>query len=769
MRAGLSGREEEVLALVAQGLSNAQVAARLGISPLTVKKHLERMYDASGVRNRAELVARTYERTESPSEPTGLPAALTSFIGRERELAEVQWLLEKHRLVTLGGPGGIGKTRLATVVATSASDRFAHGVHLIELASLSAQRQLAHAVASALGIPERQGSRTAAIVTALRGKRKLLILDNCEHVVASVAELVAEVLRGCAEVRVLATSREALCVRGEMFWPVPPLTLPEPEKSRVVDVAQSEAVRLFIERAALRVADFDLTAANARAVGAICRALDGLPLAIELAAARMNVLSVDEIRVRLDDRFRELRTDATEVTARHRTLRSVIEWSYQLLSPAEALLFDRLSVFTGGFTLAAATAVCSGAGVERERVLELLARLVDRSFVIADVRRSETRYRMLETLQRYAAERLVGRGDPDLARRHAEHFCGFAERAEPELRGTSQIEWFDRLDADHDNLRAALAWSFEHDVTLGARIASALWRYWFHRGHLHEARRWLDLAVALDGLPPRLRGKVLNAAGNVAGSAGELGRSEALHRESLQLQRSRPDAEAWELTAAMSNLGDRLRERGAVDEARALFTEALVLRAPDDHWGRALSTSQLGHVLLDEGQLDAARLLYLEALRLWRRAGDRVRAAHVLTFIARLDREEGRHRRAHDLYRRALVMFRGFGDRFAMARTLALMSLNLEASGDHREARRLYAGSAVGHRETETDFASEPVDLTLIRRVHDGLVSIGAPYNGLRPAGALEDEAEFASLDAAVVYAIALRSELGRTAYSRTT
>lgn len=250
-------------------------------------------------------------------------------MGRERELAEALRLLEKHRLRTLGGPGGIGETRLATAAAAAAGGRFPDGVRIVEPASLSDPRSVARAVGAALGVPERSTSRSAAIVAALRKEEALLILDNCEHVVAPIADLASEILRGCAAVRVIATSREPLGVPGEAFWPVPPLTLPEPARSRVVDIAQSEAVRLFVERASLRVPAFDLTADNARAVAAGRRGLDGVPLAVELAAARLNALSVDEANARLAGRLRELRTDDAAVTPRHRALRSVVEWSHQ--------------------------------------------------------------------------------------------------------------------------------------------------------------------------------------------------------------------------------------------------------------------------------------------------------------------------------------------------------------------------------------------------------------------------------------------------------
>lgn len=729
---GLSARETAVLELIARGETNAEAADKLGISPLTVKKHLERMYAATGTRNRAELIALAYARSGGAAAPWrvrprhNLPSALTRFVGREREVAEVTSLLAGTRLVTLGGPGGVGKSRLALEVAAAVLDRYPDGVWLVELASLSDARLVPQAVSVALGLRDGGGSRAAALAAHLRSKTLLLVLDNCEHLVHACADLVAPLLRDCAGLTVLATSRERLGVAGEAFWPVPALSLADdaPRSGRAIVAAaeRSEAVRLFVERASLRVPRFALSAENASALAQICRRLDGLPLAIELAAARMNVLSVNEIAARLDDRFRELRTAEPDALPRHRTLGGAIDWSHQLLGRAEAKLFARLAVFAGGCTFDAAREICGGGGVEEAEILELLARLVDRSFVIADTRRSETRYRTLETLREYASERLDRDGDASaIRRRHAEHYLRLAERAEPELRGPDQLRWYERLEVDHDNFRAALRWSLEHDPEMAQRLGGALWRFWFHRGHGAEGLGWLEQALATAAPTSSVaRGKALNGAGNLADFGGDAARSEALHRENLSLQRE-TGGENWLLTAALSNYADRLRERGAHAEARPLYLEALGLRGMD-RWGLALTTSQLGHIALDEGDVAEAGRLYAEALRLWRSVRDRDRMAWAMGFVARVERQRGRHQRATSLLRRSLVVFRAFGDRIAMTRALEERAVVAAATGDLGRAVRLLATSFSSREELGAPAArGELVDLPWLTPLRERL------------------------------------------------
>src|SRR5919202_492349 len=433
----------------------------------------------------SQIVAfpRSLEEEERPSH--NLPLELTSFIGREREIAEVKRLLlleGKDRLLTLTGPGGCGKTRLALKVAFEVVQEFEDGVWLVELSSLSDPDLVPQAVAFALGVreaPER--SLTEVLTEHLKSKKMLLVLDNCEHVIDACAALADALLRACPELRILATSREALSIAGEATWLVPPLSLPDPEHPPPVeDLAGYEAVRLFLERAAAVSSRFELTERNAPAVAQVCRRVDGMPLAIELAAARARVLSVEQIASRLEDSFRLLATDSRTALPRQRTLRATIGWSHELLSQEEQALFRRLSVFAGGFALEAAEGVCAGVGIERDGVLDLLTHLVDKSLLlVAQQGGEEARYRVLETVRQYGAEKLKESGDePEIRRRHADFFLKLAEEAEPGLMGPEQGEWLERLEQEHGNLRAALMWSLGGgNQELGLRLAAGVGRF----------------------------------------------------------------------------------------------------------------------------------------------------------------------------------------------------------------------------------------------------------------------------------------------------
>src|SRR5919202_4260889 len=388
----------------------------------------------------SQIVAfpRSLEEEERPSH--NLPLELTSFIGREREIAEVKRLLlleGKDRLLTLTGPGGCGKTRLTLKVSFEVVQEFEDGVWFVELSSLSDPELVPQAVASVLEVREAPGrSLTEVLTEDLKSKKMLLVLDNCEHVIDACAALADALLRACPELRILATSREALSIAGEATWLVPPLSLPDPEHPPPVeDLAGYEAVRLFLERAAAVSSRFELTERNAPAVAQVCRRVDGMPLAIELAAARAKVLSVEQIASRLEDSFRLLATDSRTALPRQRTLRATIGWSYELLSQEEQALFRRLSVFAGGFALEAAEAVCTGVGIEREDVLDLLTHLVDKSLVLVTEQDGEARYRLLETVRQYGWEKLRESGEAELVRRwHAEYYLTLSEETEPELK-----------------------------------------------------------------------------------------------------------------------------------------------------------------------------------------------------------------------------------------------------------------------------------------------------------------------------------------------
>src|ERR671916_378267 len=478
----------------------------------------------------AETAPRTPERP-----PNNLPLELSSFVGREKELTEVERLLEHNRLVTLTGSGGCGKTRLALAAAGELVEGFEDGVWMVELASLADPSLVPQAVASTLGVREQPGRLPTETLSDYLGSRNvLLVLDNCEHLIGACAELAEALLHSCPNLRVLATSREALGITGEVAWPVPSLSLPDLRRlPEVESLARYEAARLFLERTAAVNPTFALTEQNAVAVDQICYRLDGIPLAIELAAARAKVLSVEQIAERLDDSFGLLSAGGRTAMPRHRTLHATMDWSHELLSLEERALFRRLSVFAGGFTLEAAESVCAGAGLERDEVLDLLSHLVDKSLVIMREESGEARYRLLETVRQYAREKLSESGEAEQAsERHAGYYLALAEEAEPELKGAGQVAWLEQLEREHDNLRAAMRWLLGRgELEEAARLGWALWLFWGIRAHFAEGRRSMEQALSAEGsagLTEAARAMALFVAGMMANYQGAHGSAEPL-------------------------------------------------------------------------------------------------------------------------------------------------------------------------------------------------------------------------------------------------
>jgi len=546
------------------------------------------------------------------SHPNNLPAPLTSFVGRERALPEVKRLLSMTRLLTLTGAGGCGKTRLALELARGLVGTFGGGVWLVELAALHNPDLVARAVAAAIGVPEQPGRPLeGALADHLGKKSSLLVLDNCEHLTDGAARLTHALLGACPNLKVLATSREPLGVPGETLWTVSPLSLPERDTTPTAEaLMHCEAVRLFVERARSRLPAFELTPQNAAATASVCRKLDGIPLAIELATARLGALAVEQVSERLEGSLGLLTGGARTADPRHQTMRATIRWSYALLSGPEREAFERLSVFAGGWTLGAAEEVCRGGGVpDRDDVLSLLSRLVDKSLVVADVppgTGEEVRYRMLEPIRQYGRERLEAGGEADaVRRRHASWCFGLAREVEPWLRGAHQEAWLWRLEREYGNLRAALRWAQESgEAELGLWFGGAMAEFWYMNGHLGEARRWLEAALANrgDAPPTPARVRALARAAWLAWEGGDYERSEALGRESLAVSRGLGDdaGAAGALTtlgwAALSG-GDlgralaRAREAEGLAQgmgdaggvARALLVEGLVANVRSDH------------------------------------------------------------------------------------------------------------------------------------------------------------------------------------------
>jgi predicted ATPase/transcriptional regulator with XRE-family HTH domain len=632
----------------------------------------------------------------APAGPVhNLPASLSSFIGREHAQARVRDLLASHRLVTLVGAGGVGKTRLALAVAAASLGAFPDGVWLVELAALADPGLAPGAVAEALGLREEPGR---PVLETLRdhcgGKRLLLVLDNCEHLLAACAALAGTLLRAAPDLRILATSREALGVAGEHRYRVPSLSVPDPEHLPSPELAGTyEAVRLFVARAQERRDTFALTAANARAVAEICARLDGLPLAIELAAARIAAMSVAMIAAHLHDRFRLLTTGSGDLPTRQRTLQATLDWSWDLLDARERTLLGRLSVFAGGWTLEAAAAVCSGEGVEAPEILDLLSGLVEKSLVQVEAREGrELRYGLLESVRQYGQQRLATSGRAGAVHdRHLAHFLALAEEAEPALKGADQAAWIERLEAEHDNLRAALGWAREVGAAeMGLRLAGALWRFWLMRGHFHEGRAWLEGALAgAEGAAPNARAEALQGAGVLAAEQGDYGRAAALFTGSLALRRELGDRRGS--ARMLSNLGVVAYEQGEYGQAAALHEEALALcRELGDKRGLALALGNLGLVVMEQGEYGRAAALQEESLALDRELGDTHSIGVALTNLGWAVMEQGEYGRAAALLTESLVLARHLGNTYGSAIALTNLGLVALEQGDHTRATALH-------------------------------------------------------------------------------
>ncbi|HEX6709882.1 MAG TPA: BTAD domain-containing putative transcriptional regulator [Rubrobacter sp.] len=591
-----------------------------------------------------------------------LPAPLTSFVGREKEVLEVKRSLSMTRLMTLTGAGGSGKTRLALEVAREVVGTYPDGVWLVELAALTDPTLVARAVAATLGVraqPDR--SLTQTLRNHIGSGRMLLVLDNCEHLVDAAAQFTKDLLSVCPGLRVLATSREPLGILGEIVWPVPTLSLPDPEAALTVDdLMGAEAVRLFVERARSRLPAFELTSENARAVATICLELDGIPLAIELSTARMGALAVEQVAGRLEDSLKVLSGGDRTVAHRHQTLRATLDWSYGLLTQQERVLFRRLSVFAGGWTLDAAEVVGAGGGIEEGDVLDLVSGLVNKSMVVVDPAvGGGLRYGMLEPVRRYGQERFGESAEADaVRRRHAYWYFELCKEVEPWLRGARHEVWLEQLEREYGNLRAALSWALERgEVDLGLWFGAALGESWYMSGNLSEGRRWLEAALAESGdAPPTpARTKALLRAGWIAWEQGDYGGSVALSEESLMLSRAFGDEAG--IVAALSNLGWAALLVNDLQKASELAEEAVTLgRAMDDTGGIARALLIPGLTAVAGGDYERAIALHEESLALARKAGDDVAASLSLGMGIFAYLGKGDIRRAKELCEQSLAL-----------------------------------------------------------------------------------------------------------------
>jgi predicted ATPase/serine/threonine protein kinase len=622
---------------------------------------------------------------ESEPRPNNLPVQRTAFIGRAREAADLHQLLQRPDvyLVTLTGPGGIGKTRLALQVAGEMADRFVGGVCFVGLSAIGERGLIASAIAQAVGVRETANkSPQESLMEYLGGLTQpmLLVLDNFEHLVAA-APVVAQMLTAGPKLKVVVTSQAPLHIYGEHEFPVPPLALPDPKS--------------IVERAQAVKHPFTLTKENAPAVAAICARLDGLPLAIELAAARIKLLSPSAMLARLESRLNLLTGGARDLPARQQTLRNTVEWSYGLLNSAEQTLFRRLSVFTGGCTLEAVEAVCDTKGDLGLDVLDGMASLVDKSLV-QQVERvdKETRFMMLSTIREYALERLAESGDESATRRaHAAYYLVLAEEGAEEI--AAQVEWLDRFDVEHENIRLAIDYLIKTgDAEWGMRLGAALFRFWETREHLSEGRDAIGRLLAMEGAAarPKLRARLLFAAAVLAGAQGDYRSARPLFEESLETCVELDDKRG--VAVALNALAVNARDRGELTDASLLFERCVAIwKDLGDPTAIARALSNCASVMKLRGEYERAFSLYEECLTMFRQVGDAAGVAWTLNYLGDVAREKVDLVAARSYCEQSLSEFRRLQDSWGIASTLSdLASLSCD-QGNNAEARRLYGES----------------------------------------------------------------------------
>jgi predicted ATPase/DNA-binding CsgD family transcriptional regulator len=725
VRAGVTDREAEVLWAVVDRLRNREIAERFHVSVRTVESHIASLLRKLAVADRAALVEAGVELRGIAASETALPVPLTSLVGRDTEMGEITALMDAHRLVTLIGPGGVGKTRLALRVGTVSADRFADGIRLVDLAPVEPGR-VNDAIARTLGVvPERGWSLRDVVAEVAAGMRCLLLVDNCEHVVADVADMVANMLTTGGGLRVLATSREPLGVAGEVTFPVTTLSTPDPSTATGAEtIAGYDAVRLFVDRASAVSPGFALSDAIAPAVAALCHRLDGLPLAIELAASRVRTFGPVELVEHLDQRFHLLSAGARNAPPRHRTLRGAIDWSYDLLEDDERALLDHLGVFPGDFDFEAVESVCSGAAT-----MTLLPRLVDKSLVSA-TGTGTRRYRLLETIRSYAAERLsASDGGPAVRQRHAAHYLALAEHAANRLRTADQHTWLTRLIMEQPNLRAGLGHSINTgDVQSAWRWIAALHRFWDVTGQRPEAREWIDRAlsvgdptanpVAVAGLAAA--GMVLQSsdslvafdlaqrAGRLAAGLDGFSRATALLAVGVTATWVQPDLVKPALREALAGFGDEHTWE------RALTMQWLASTAGDMSEALRWGHDGVAHFRRIGDQMFAANTLFVMAQRciyagvvddevhgwlvesqtLARAIGSEQDIVHATVGFGQIAWARGDRDRAAALMEEVLPTLRRLGDRRCAGRALFMLGDRARELGELNRADELLRAAA---------------------------------------------------------------------------
>ncbi len=703
----LNERESQILSLISEGQSNREIARELSLSLNTIKWYNKQIYSKLGVSSRTQAVAaaREYGLLDTqPSLPIGeqalpkhnLPQIPTTFIGRQHEMAEVRRLLQTSRLVVLTGAGGSGKTRLALQVAAEIVGNFPDGVWLVELAQLSDPELVPNAIADTLGVSQRgETSLVVKIKNLLRPKRLLLVLDNFEHLL-DASSLVGELIASAPHVTILATSREKLHVYGEQEFPVQPLALPNLGRAISNEqVMRCESASLFVDRARAVKPGFKLLSGDAAALARMCVHLDGLPLALELAASRVKMFSLSTLEERLSDRLSLLTGGASNLPERQRTLRDTIEWSFDLLESGERLLFFRLSVFRGGGTLEAVERIC-GQDLPHD-LLPLLSSLVDKSLVRArEGVDGEMRFGMLETIREYALEQLNSEGESASCNLlHAEYYASMAEIAAGKLRGHNQGYWFARVQSEYDNLRAALTWSLNSaEIEPGMRITAALRDYWYYSGFHSEYKYWTDLALErMPGTPPALQAGVLVSAGLLGVMKKDSQREKDFFHQAVRLYSQLGDEgnAAWSkmfLSGLLSN------EPANHQKAVSLCQESLeTFRRIGDLTGQAQALNILGEYSRVRLELGASKQYYEECLELVVKTGERLREGMLYGNLGFIAYRQGDYLKALQLMQDFSQIMEELGNDYLLVTAIASMSGPLAALGQPERAARLLAAA----------------------------------------------------------------------------
>jgi predicted ATPase/class 3 adenylate cyclase len=626
---------------------------------------------------------------------SNLPLHINSFIGREREISEIKNLLGRNRLVTILGMGGLGKTRLALQVGFELINYYHDGVWIVDLAPLEKPELVVKAVADVFKIREDESRPLLeTLVDVLRIKKLLLIMDNCEHLIREVSQLCGLLIKCLPQLHILTTSREPLGLAGETLWPIPPLALPKNGQAvELEETLQYDAVKLFVERAVAVRPQFTLSEKTAPAVLRISKKLEGNPLAIELAAARTKVLSVEDIADRLERDLKLLFARGKAVPSRQQTLEALIDWSYRLLDPDEKTLLDRLGIFKGGWMLPAAEAVCSSEEIDSWMILDLLDSLIDKTLVVSEIHGKHQRYRFLEMIREYALRRLEQRGEKEaVAEKHAAYFLQIAEESYGELWGPDQGNWLDCLQTEHDNLRAALEWAKETPERAGTllRLAGCLWRFWVIRGYSHEGYTWLKLALDRNrAAPAEMRANGLRGAGYLAFQQGDYTQAEAFHQESLALYREIEDKLG--IARQMDVLGEIQWMKGSPEEAVKLHTESLALHYEvDNKEGVALALEHLGVLARDQGEYENARMYLMISLDNYRELGNELFTASALNNLGLVAYLLCEYKQAYELFEEALEFYRQLDDRFGKSEVELHLGNVAKDQADFQRAEHLY-------------------------------------------------------------------------------